>query len=613
MTKRTTAVRLGWLAVVAGAALALGGGCRSSEPEDGPAGSGTALQGLEQGGKPAEPGTAAPTTQPADAAQEVAMKATAFLEAYQRDLAEAEKKQTLAYWQASNSGKKEDFAAFAAADLALKKLHSDPVRYAELRSLLEHKAGLPPLSARALEIAELAFKGNQLPPEMLEELVRRSSEIEQIFNTYRGELAGKKYTNNELLEMLRVERSSAARQAIWEALKQVGAEVGPRLVELAKVRNAAARKLGYADYWDMQVRLQEHDPVKLLALFAELEELTAQPFAQMKQQLDGELAARFGVAPEELMPWHYDNPFFQAPPPSAELDLDEFYKDKRKEDIVELARRFYEDIGLPIDDIIARSDLFERDGKDQHAFCIAIDRRGDVRSLLNVKPTMEWMGTMLHEEGHAAYYKYLDFSLPYNLREAAHIFTTEAVAMLFGALSQDPAWLIGYAGAAPERVSKVKTAILEQRRREQLIFARWAAVMLHFEKQLYADPDGKLNQQWWDTVERYQLLRRPAGRDLPDWAAKPHFTIAPVYYHNYLLGEVFASQLRATLARLTGHQGPVAELSFNGRKDFGKFFKEKIFAPGMRTPWPQYVQQATGEPLTARHFAAELAQPATAP
>ena len=37
------------------------------------------------------------------------------------------------------------------------------------------------------------------------------------------------------------------------------------------------------------------------------------------------------------------------------------------------------------------------------------------------------------------------------------------------------------------------------------MFARWALVMLHFEKALYANPEQDLNKLWWDIVERYQL------------------------------------------------------------------------------------------------------------
>ena len=227
----------------------------------------------------------------------------------------------------------------------------------------------------------------------------------------------------------------------------MGGVVAPRLRELAELRNQAARQLGFADYWDMQIRLQEHDPQQLLALFAELEQLTREPFTRMKANMDGQLARRFGIAPDQLMPWHYDNPFFQAAPPSDQVDLDEFFQQRSKEDIVEIARVFYRDVGLPVEEILRRSDLYEREGKDQHAFCTSIDRADDVRTLCNVKPTAEWMDTVLHELGHAVYDVGVDRNLPYNLREPAHAFTTEGVAMLFGALAKTPAWLVDYAQA----------------------------------------------------------------------------------------------------------------------------------------------------------------------
>jgi peptidyl-dipeptidase A len=196
--------------------------------------------------------------------------------------------------------------------------------------------------------------------------------------------------------------------------------------------------------------------------------------------------------------------------------------------------------------------------------------------------------------------------LPYTLRTPAHAFTTEGVAMLFGALGQNPAWMVACAGADPARVQQVAPAILEQRRRDQLVFARWTLVMLNFEKALYEDPQQDLTAKWWQLVTRFQLLRQPPDRHAPDWASKPHLTIAPVYYHNYMLGELFAAQLRQRLGQLAGHRGRPAELRFEGRREFGNFLKEKVFRPGAVRPWPEFVQQATGEPLTARYYAAEV-------
>ncbi len=557
-------------------------------------------------------GCGQPTSDPAESEptaskeSDVTAETTEFLDAYLNQYAELEHRATLGQWKAANSGKKEDFDAQAAAALELRTFHSDPGKYAKIRKLLEQQDQLEPLAARSLQVAKLTFEGNQLPAEMLKQMVELSTEIEQMFNTYRATLDNEQLTNNDLLEMIGDETDTPRRQAMWEALKQVGGQVAEKLVALARIRNQAAEHLGYKNYWEMSIRLQEHDPEQLLAIFDELEQMTDEPFRKMKTQLDGELARRFSIEPDQMMPWHYDNPFFQAAPPSEKLDLDEFYEDRTKEQIVELAVEFFADINLPIDEIVARSDLYEREGKDQHAFCISIDRGGDVRTLCNIKPTAEWMDTMLHEQGHAIFDVSIDRQLPFNLREPAHIFTTEGVAMLFGALAKNPTWLKGYVGSDATRVDEVTEAIFEQRRREQLIFARWTMVMLNFEKALYEDPDRELNSLWWDLVERFQLLRRPADRDQPDWAAKPHFTIAPVYYHNYMLGELFAAQMRHILAQQAGHEGPTATLSFNGRKDFGQFLEEKIFHPGASTPWPKFVESVTGESLTGKYFAKEV-------
>ena len=431
--------------------------------------------------------------------------------------------------------------------------------------------------------------------------------FEQIFSTFRAEIDGVKYSNNDLLEMMGKEKKTPKRKKSWEALKQVGAAVGPKLVELAKLRNEGAKQLGYENFWDMKVRLQDHDPAQIMAIFEALEKSTDEPFRTMKEKLDKEQAKRLGIKPKQMMPWHYDNPFFQEAPPSQKVDLDVFFKDRPKEDIVTMAETFFSGIGLPIEDIVERSDLYEREGKDQHAFCIAINRRGDVRTLLNIKPTDKWMDTMLHEQGHAVYYKFQNFDLPFNLRDSAHIFTTEAVAMFFGALAKDPEWLVAQAGADRAKVEKMKDGILEQRRREQLIFARWTMVMLHFEKSMYENPEQDLNKLWWDYVERFQLLKRPVDRDAADWASKPHFTIAPVYYHNYMLGELFAAQLRATLEKDEASQEQTDSYRFDG-PEVGRFFIDKVFKPGATMPWPEFVKSATGQPLDAKHFVAELTQ-----
>ena len=102
--------------------------------------------------------------------------------------------------------------------------------------------------------------------------------------------------------------------------------------------------------------------------------------------------------------------------------------------------------------------------------------------------------------------------------------------------------------------------------------------MTNFERSLYADPDADLDTLWWDLVERYQLVHRPDDRHAPDWAAKIHLAAAPVYYQNYLYGELFASQLDATLARPRRRpRRPRAQPARCSRDD--------VFAPGASLRW----------------------------
>jgi peptidyl-dipeptidase A len=167
-------------------------------------------------------------------------------------------------------------------------------------------------------------------------------------------------------------------------------------------------------------------------------------------------------------------------------------------------------------DVVARSDLYERAGKDQHAFCLRVGRSYpyDVRVLANVRDDAYWMNTMLHEFGHAVYDKYINPALPYLLRTVAHINSTEAIALMMGSLADDPGWLRSVAGIPEEEITSDLGELAGRSRDDRLVFVRWALVMYRFEQALYEDPDREdLNALWWDLVEEIQLVQRPPERD----------------------------------------------------------------------------------------------------
>ena len=523
-----------------------------------------------------------------------------FIERHTAKVQPLERLISIAYWEAALSGTREDFDRYSRLRLELERIYSDPGEFDLVRNARDSGVLEDPLQRRIADLLYLRYLGNQVDPGMLERVVELSSAIENRFNVFRAEVDGRTMTSNEVGEALRESRDSLYRRRVWEASKEAGAEVAPDLLELVEMRNGMARSLGFEDFHSMSLSLSEQDGEMLERVFDELDELTRSPFLELKEKIDDSLADQCGVDRSALMPWHYHDPFFQeAPGTASPVDSDPF----AGRDIVGIAERFYRSVGMPVEDITARSDLYERKGKNPHAFCMDVDRLGDVRILCNIRDDIHWMETVLHELGHAVYDKYVGRGLPWLLRTYPHLCLTEASAMYFGRFARDPKWVreaVGDGPCADSHAGGMRRAA----RNKQLVFARWVQVMFRFERELYRDPGRDLNGLWWDLAEKYQAVRRPDGRDEPDWASKIHIVSSPVYYHNYMLGEMIASQVHFRMAGdVPGMNG---EESLHGNLSIGRFFREKVYGPGNTVPWTAHIEKVTGEPLTARHFAAQF-------
>jgi peptidyl-dipeptidase A len=506
-----------------------------------------------------------------------------------------------AAWTANVTGRPEDERASAALDAELRRLHARREPFELLHALLGSGGVADPVLQRQLLLVHHAHQAHQIAPERIERMVTLEKALESRFNNFRATLDGQRVGDNELKRVLRESDDAEARRRAWEASKQIGAEVEADLLTLVRERNQAAREMGADNYYSMMLALDELDETELFALLDQLDRATAPLFETYRAELDASLAARFGVTPDALRPWHFGDPFFQEAP-SPGVDLSPWFAEVSLED---LTARFYDAIGLPVREALARSDLYEREGKCPHAFCLSVDRADDVRVLCNLKPNDYWMSTLLHELGHAAYDLHVDRTLPWVLRGPAHTLTTEASAMLFGRLTRNATWLTRWAGMPEAEARTAAAACASASRAQLLVQTRWELVMCHMERALYRDPDQDLRTLWWDLVERFQRVRRPAGRHAPDWASKIHFSIAPVYYQNYLLGEMMASQLQSSLLeRLGGGEG--AWRRFVADPAVGEYLRERLYGPGRLRDWRGTLVHATGRPLDAAGFVAEL-------
>ena len=209
---------------------------------------------------------------------------------------------------------------------------------------------------------------------------------------------------------------------------------------LVKLRNQIAHKLGFKNYHVMQLSVSEQSQEQVLKLLDELDALMRGPFHAAKAEWDAQLARHCGVTAGGIAALALSGSLLPRAAGGGGWPL----------------RRGLCHVGHPagfaaifMPASACRSTtcfiaaiFTRRAGKSPHAFCYDLDRRGDVRVLTNLVPNSQWLATMLHELGHSAYSsKNMPDSVPYVLRIESHMLTTEGVAMMFGRLADNAAWL----------------------------------------------------------------------------------------------------------------------------------------------------------------------------
>ncbi|MBS0625056.1 MAG: M2 family metallopeptidase [Verrucomicrobia bacterium] len=506
-----------------------------------------------------------------------------FLNHFVPQVARKFKQLNQAMWILETTGSDDAADLKGSLDAEYRFLFNDAATYKQLQQW--EKELTDPLLKRQADILVRTFKPNQISKKILEEMAQKEATLAQSYGNFRPELDGKKVSENDIRDILKNENNVARRKKAWEASKEIGRELAPQILALVKLRNDSAKNLGYSDYFQMQLDLQEVDAPWLLKTLDDLSQKSDKAYASALDEIENSLSHRFGVKKEELGPWAWTEPFSQEDP----LDTRELDALVSGVDLSKAGLDFYRRMGIDVKPILDRSDMYERPGKNQHAFCIHIDREGDVRTLNNVKESIKWLETVLHELGHAIYELGFEKNLPWLLKEPPHMIPTEGMALIAGRqayLSEPLKNLVN--SPQKELLQKAEKSL----KRRQLIFSRWVLVMTAFESELYRNPDQNLNALWWRLVEKYQKIKAPAHREHQfDWATKYHIGLAPVYYFSYLLGEMFASAIQEALAKECGASALATEKA-------GQFLQKRLFSPGNRMSWSELVKHVTGHPLT---------------
>ncbi|MCJ7512293.1 MAG: M2 family metallopeptidase, partial [Anaerolineales bacterium] len=160
-----------------------------------------------------------------------------------------EKALNLAEWEAATTGTEQANQRQQQAQSAYMRFWANAEIHAQANERLRAQPPSDPLLARQLRLIYLTSAKNQQDEESIEQLTRLEAEVRGQYYNFRGEVDGRALSDNELVNILKSSRDSAEVQVAWEASKRVGAQVAETVRQLARLRNAAARRQGFRDHF----------------------------------------------------------------------------------------------------------------------------------------------------------------------------------------------------------------------------------------------------------------------------------------------------------------------------------------------------------------------------
>jgi peptidyl-dipeptidase A len=180
--------------------------------------------------------------------------------------------------ETTGSGDAADLKAELEAERRM--LFNDARTYEMLEGWDKDPAITDPLLKRQLNVLKREFKQNIIPKDLIQKIAVAEVALLQSYINFRPTMEGKKLTENEIKEILKKENDPNKRKAAWTASKEVGKVLAPQILALVKLRNQAALKIGYSDYFQMQLDLQEVDSTQLSALLNDLERKSEKGYSE---------------------------------------------------------------------------------------------------------------------------------------------------------------------------------------------------------------------------------------------------------------------------------------------------------------------------------------------
>jgi oligoendopeptidase F len=461
------------------------------------------------------------------------------------------------------------------ADQAIKELEKDPKNF-ELVCNFRARADLSPHERRCADILFNELKPLHLSPavnKLHAEIQALETKLSDILNKTRPILRGIEVPTVKIYQELRSNPDRDQRRLAYEAFIPINRIlVDNGFLSLIELRRQLAIETANRDF--VEYKLNESELSS--DLFAGLPDaLKARKLGRNKRL--SEIGQKYlGIS--ELHPWDESYLSTQiAPLGNAPVDLSQFYPP---------IGRIFKKFGFDLATLNLTYDIFPRKNKSEWGYNFTLRVGRDSRILTSSDSVYLSYDTLLHETAHGVHFLGLD---PENkvLNSAVSGIVAEGFANFFGCQVNSEYFLREIFGA--ERATReVVNTFHDLRAHQDLSVFRQMCDTL-FDQELYRQPLQSLddiNHLRW-SLEK-ELLGKTSGGSEPAWARIIHYTVAPVYLHNYFMGDALDYTLHAQF------QAQAGESVSSDPTGYGRFWKSRLLDPSGTLPFGELVQSACG-------------------
>ncbi len=497
------------------------------------------------------------------------------------------KKQLEVSWVHYTTGLDFGVAAAAAAEHSFLR---DKANYAAVCDAREKD--LSPNDRRRVELMHYEFQEHHLS-DRADRLRKEIDDVETsltgVLNKNRVVVEGREIQALEWSKLVTENPDRSVRQKAYLARRNINQKLfDTGFLKLIDLRKEFALANGAADFVSYQLQKSELNP----ALFSNWRR-DCQSRAKSYQNRRNELAQRhLGV--DELMPWDVEFVKNQACRYNkVEVDMIGFLKPMAK---------VFSTYGFEIENLNITFDIFPRKNKSEWGFSFPMEIGRDNRVLANVDSRYSGFWVLLHETAHGVHFLGLDPD-DHAMNSGVSGVVAEGFANFFGDLAFSREFLKEVFRPESEAAARagadvdVMAKSFDEVKRISDLGNLTSMAMTIFDQELYRTNIKSLddihNLKW--SIDREMLGAEPYA-DQPLWGHVIHHTTAPIYLHNYILGDVMCENMKEIFQRRTG--AAATERPF----EFGTFWKEKVLGPSGRYPFLDLYERVCEEPLSISRY-----------